>query len=133
MATLSIGGAKLADLALDFTLPGYSIELKVGCLWLRIVRFIYKFQPGGAHIEVDDSNLEEYLEKVLDFTLGAGIIRQVQAFREGWSYCKILEKTADYVTGFSQLFPIDDLAIFSPKELQLLLGDTEEDWSIESE
>lgn len=98
---LTVSGAKLADLSLDFTLPGYNIELK----------------PGGAHIDVDDHNLEEYLEKVLDMTLGSGIARQVKAFQEG----------------FSTLFSVEDMKIFSPKELGLLFGNAEEDWSRESE
>jgi E3 ubiquitin-protein ligase TRIP12 len=29
LAALTVGGAKLHDLSLDFTLPGYNIELKV--------------------------------------------------------------------------------------------------------
>lgn len=98
---LTVSGAKLADLSLDFTLPGYNIELK----------------PGGAHIDVDDHNLEEYLEKVLDLTLGSGIAPQVKAFREG----------------FSMLFSVEDMDIFSPSELGLLFGNAEEDWSRESE
>ncbi|TXT15889.1 hypothetical protein VHUM_00392 [Vanrija humicola] len=100
LATLTIGGAKLHDLSLDFTLPGYDIELK----------------PGGRLIEVDDSNLEEYLELVLDKTLGSGVAQQVKAFQEG----------------FSMIFSIQDLQIFSPEELGLLFGNTEEDWSRET-
>lgn len=45
--------------------------------------FLTLIQPNGAHIEVDDSNIEEYLEKVLDMTLGAGVAAQVRAFQEG--------------------------------------------------
>ena len=33
--------------------------------------------------DVDDSNLEEYLERVLDMTLGSGIKQQIKAFQEG--------------------------------------------------
>lgn len=40
-------------------------------------------QPNGTHIDVDDSNLEEYLEKVLDMTLGSGVTQQVKAFQDG--------------------------------------------------
>ncbi|KAK8858675.1 hypothetical protein IAR55_002904 [Kwoniella newhampshirensis] len=100
LAALTVGGAKLADLSLDFTLPGYDIELK----------------QRGAHIDVDDSNLEEYLEKVLDFTLGSGVAAQVKAFQEG----------------FSMIFSIRDMQIFSPEELGLLFGNAEEDWSRET-
>jgi E3 ubiquitin-protein ligase TRIP12 len=35
---------------------------------------------------VDDHNLEEYLELVLDMTLGSGVARQVKAFQDGESY-----------------------------------------------
>lgn len=97
LAALTVGDAKLADLSLDFTLPGYSIDLK----------------PRGAFTDVDDSNLEEYIEKVLDLTLGSGIMAQVRAFREG----------------FSMIFPITDLGIFSSEELGVLFGNAEEDWS----
>lgn len=64
---LTVNGANLQDLSLDFTLPGYNVELK----------------PGGAMIDVDDSNLEEYLELVLDKTLGSGVMPQVKAFQQG--------------------------------------------------
>lgn len=67
LATLTIGGAKLHDLSLDFTLPGYDIELK----------------PGGRSIDVDDSNLAEYIDLVLDMTVGSGIARQVKEFQDG--------------------------------------------------
>lgn len=100
LAALTVGDAKLADLALDFTLPGYDIELK----------------PGGAHIEVDDSNLGEYLEKVLDWTLGSGVAEQVKAFQDG----------------FSSIFPIKSIKIFSLDELYLLFGNADEDWSRET-
>ncbi|ORX37302.1 hypothetical protein BD324DRAFT_642187 [Kockovaella imperatae] len=101
LATLTVGGARLADLSLDFTMPGYSdIELK----------------PGGAHIDVDDHNLEEYLERVLDVILGSGVQRQAQAFAQG----------------FSSIFSIADMKIFSPDELMLLFGNMEEDWSKET-
>ena len=64
-----------------------------------------------------DQNLEEYLDLVLDMTLGSGIARQVKAFQDG----------------FSTIIPIDDIKIFSPEELGLLIGNTDEDWSKESE
>jgi E3 ubiquitin-protein ligase TRIP12 len=101
LAALSISGAKLQDLSLDFTLPGYDIELK----------------SGGRMIDVDDSNLEEYLDLVLDKTLGSGVHLFVKAFQEG----------------FSMIFPYQDLQIFSPEELGLLCGNVDEDWSRESE
>jgi len=101
LAALTINGAKLADLSLDLTLPGYDIELR----------------PGGRLVDVDDSNLEEYLELVLDKTLGSGVQPMVKAFQEG----------------FSMIFPIQHLEIFSPEEVGLLCGNVDEDWSRESE
>ncbi|ORY25651.1 hypothetical protein BCR39DRAFT_543634 [Naematelia encephala] len=100
LIALTISGAKLQDLSLDFTLPGYNIELK----------------PGGAHIEVDDSNLEEYLGLVLEMILGSGVAQQVKAFQDG----------------FSMIFSVEDLKIFSPEELGLLFGNADEDWSKEA-
>ncbi|KAI1178387.1 HECT-domain-containing protein [Nemania sp. FL0916] len=91
----------LDDLALDFTLPGYpSIELI----------------PGGSHTPVTIDNVESYLEKVIDMTLGRGVKRQVDAFR----------------TGFSQVFPYSALSAFTPDELVTLFGRAEEDWSLET-
>ena len=81
LAGLTVGGARLQDLSLDFTLPGYSIDLKVcppRTAWSLIIA-----QPNGALVDVDDSNLEEYLERVLDMTLGTGVALQVRAFQEG--------------------------------------------------
>ncbi|EIN09595.1 hypothetical protein PUNSTDRAFT_120033 [Punctularia strigosozonata HHB-11173 SS5] len=57
------------DLALDFTIPGYDIELK----------------PGGRDIAVTADNVEEYIESVIDAIIGSGAQPQVQAFREGFS------------------------------------------------
>ena len=36
------------------------------------------------------------------------------------------------MTGFSTIMPIDDLRIFSPEEIGLLIGNADEDWSKES-
>jgi len=35
--------------------------------------------------------------------------------------------------GFSRIFPIKELSIFSPEEMGLLFGNPDEDWSRESE
>lgn len=89
------------ELGLDFTLPGYStVELL----------------PNGATIAVTIDNVELYLEKVIDMTLGSGVQRQVDAFR----------------AGFTQVFPYSALSAFTPDELVMLFGRIEEDWSLES-
>lgn len=96
-----IDNVTLDDLCLDFTLPGYpEIEL----------------EEGGAHKRVTIDNVESYLEKVVDVTLGSGVRLQVDAFR----------------AGFSSVFPYSALSAFTPEELVNLFGRADEDWSIES-
>ncbi|KEQ74354.1 hypothetical protein M436DRAFT_44047 [Aureobasidium namibiae CBS 147.97] len=98
---IRIKDASIEDLGLDFTLPGYpTIEL----------------QPNGAEIDVTIDNVEQYVEKVIDFTLGQGVQRQVDAF----------------CAGFSQVFPYSALKAFTPDELVMLFGRAEEDWSLET-
>lgn len=99
---IEIGGVRLDHLCLDFTLPGYpNIELV----------------PEGSHIYLSIDNVEDYLEKVIDATLGIGVRRQIDAFR----------------AGFSVVFPYSALSAFTPDELVALFGRVEEDWSLESE
>ena len=98
---LTIRGAELSDLGLDFTLPGYpSIEMI----------------ENGSSTDVNDENLQTYIDKVLDFTLSTGIDAQIKAFR----------------IGFSQVFPYASLKAFTPNELVMLFGRVDEDWSIET-
>jgi E3 ubiquitin-protein ligase TRIP12 len=97
---LQIDGVSIDDLGLDFTLPGYPIEL----------------EPNGSRKSVTIENVEQYLEKVIDMTLGSGVQRQVDAFR----------------AGFTQVFPYSALSAFTPDELVMLFGRIEEDWSLET-
>jgi E3 ubiquitin-protein ligase TRIP12 len=102
MYAIEIYGTRIEDLGLDFTLPGYpTIELVA----------------GGSNLALTIDNVDLYLEKVIDFTLGSGVRYQIDAFR----------------TGFTQVFPYQALRAFTPAELVMLFGRTEEDWSIESE
>ncbi|KAI4142681.1 MAG: hypothetical protein LQ341_003143 [Variospora aurantia] len=98
---IAVRGVTIDHLGLDFTLPGYpSIEL-----------------AGGGHDKaVTIENVGEYVEKVIDMTLGSGVQRQVDAFR----------------AGFSQVFSYTALKAFTPGELVMLFGRVEEDWSIET-
>ncbi|POS80222.1 HECT-domain-containing protein [Diaporthe helianthi] len=90
---------RVEDLSLDFTLPGYpEIDLV----------------PNGSQIMLTIDNVDNYLERVIDMTLGSGVRRQVDAFR----------------TGFSQVFPYSALRAFTPDELCTLFGRTDEDWSL---
>ncbi|KAJ5383664.1 hypothetical protein N7517_001575 [Penicillium concentricum] len=98
---ITVHGAKVDDLGLDFTLPGYpSIELI----------------PGGSEVQLTIENVDTYIERVIDMTLGSGVRRQVDAFR----------------AGFSQVFPFSSLRAFTPSELVMLFGQAKEDWSIET-
>jgi E3 ubiquitin-protein ligase TRIP12 len=98
---ITVHGAHVDDLGLDFTLPGYpAIELI----------------PGGTDVPLTIENVDIYIERVIDMTLGSGVRRQVDAFR----------------AGFSQVFPFSSLRAFTPSELVMLFGQAEEDWSIET-
>ncbi|KAI0352109.1 hypothetical protein OH77DRAFT_1428880 [Trametes cingulata] len=62
-------GVDVEDLGLDFTVPGYDIELR----------------PGGRDIPVTADNVDEYIQEVIDAIIGKGAQAQAQAFREGFS------------------------------------------------
>jgi E3 ubiquitin-protein ligase TRIP12 len=100
LQNISIQDCQVEDLGIDFTLPGYPIDL------------IEK----GSEKPVTIDNVDVYVDKVLEFTLGAGVQRQVDAFR----------------AGFSQVFPYSALSAFTPDELVMLFGRVDEDWSLES-
>jgi len=98
---IRIDNTSVDDLALDFTLPGYGkIELK----------------PGGKNIDVTIENVDEYIDLVVDFTIGRGVRRQIAAFKNG----------------FTSVFPYDALCAFTADELVMVFGKSEEDWSYES-
>ncbi|KIX04003.1 uncharacterized protein Z518_07556 [Rhinocladiella mackenziei CBS 650.93] len=98
---LTIRGARIEDLMLDFTLPGYpGIELI----------------ENGSNVAVTADNVETYIERVLDMSLGSGVRPQIEAFQ----------------AGFSQVFSYSSLKAFTPDELVMLFGRVDEDWSIET-
>lgn len=86
---------------LDFTLPGYDIELR----------------QGGKNMPVTSHNVKEYIQEVINATIGRGAEQQARAFREG----------------FSKVFPVSDLQAFSADELGVLFGNAVEDWTVDSE
>ncbi|RMZ81692.1 hypothetical protein DV737_g2391, partial [Chaetothyriales sp. CBS 132003] len=101
MQDLSINGATIEDLSLDFTLPGYPhIDLI----------------DQGSQVEVTMDNLDLYIDRVLDLSLGSGVGRQIDAFK----------------AGFSQVFSYTSLKAFTSNELVMLFGRADEDWSIET-
>lgn len=98
---ITVDNASIEDLALDFTLPGYpKIELI----------------PGGADIGVTIDNVAEYIDAVIDLTLGSGVAGQVEEF----------------CAGFTSVFPYSALQAFTPSELVMLFGRNEEDWNLET-
>jgi E3 ubiquitin-protein ligase TRIP12 len=109
----------IEDLALDFTIPGYDIELWVRVYsgdWRVYTLIFIAIQPGGREIAVTMENVDDYIHEVLDSILGKGAQIQAKAFRDG----------------FSKVFPITDLQAFSADELVMLFGNSDEDWSTES-
>ncbi|KNC98468.1 uncharacterized protein SPPG_06169 [Spizellomyces punctatus DAOM BR117] len=99
ISNITVKGARLEDLFLDFTLPGYpSAELI----------------PNGKDIALTLDNLEHYIDRVVEMTVGEGVQRQVEAFRRG----------------FDRVFPAADLRSFTVQELAVLVGGAEEeDWA----
>ncbi|ORX55454.1 hypothetical protein BCR36DRAFT_368192 [Piromyces finnis] len=99
---IKIDDTTIQDLCLDFTLPGFpDIELI----------------ENGSEVEVTNWNVEEYLKEIINFTIGKGVNKQIEAFRKG----------------FNSVFPISNLSIFDNEELVLLFGGSEsEDWSYEN-
>jgi len=71
---------------------------------------------NGSQVPVTIDNVALYIAGVVDYTTGRGVQKQIEAFREG----------------FSQVFPYSALRAFTPEELVMLFGTTDEDWSIES-
>ncbi|KAI3677127.1 hypothetical protein L1987_86748 [Smallanthus sonchifolius] len=73
----------------------------------------YILASGPDKEMVDSANLEEYIELVVDAKINSGICRQMDAFK----------------SGFNQVFPIDNLQIFTDEELERLLCGESEIWN----
>eukprot|EP01018_Ginkgo_biloba_P024668 Gb_07122 [translate_table: standard] len=102
ISELRFRNARIEDLCLDFTLPGYSD---------------YVLKPGGNSIMVDINSLEEYVSLVVDATVKTGIMPQMEAFREGFNQmgqCQLCHICC-------MVFPLAFLQIFSENELETLL------------
>lgn len=81
---LDLDGCTIADLGLDFVLPGYpNIELR----------------RGGRDIQVNIQNLHQYISLVTHWFLVEGVNRQFEAFREG----KTINTTNLYMTLITRL------------------------------
>ncbi|XP_010543365.1 PREDICTED: E3 ubiquitin-protein ligase UPL4 [Tarenaya hassleriana] len=92
-------GTRIEDLCLEFALPGYPD---------------YNLAPSSDTDMVNLSNLEDYIEAVVNASVHTGIQKQVEAFR----------------TGFNQVFPIEHLRIFNEDELELLLCGERDIWNM---
>ncbi|KAK9068485.1 hypothetical protein SSX86_012599 [Deinandra increscens subsp. villosa] len=74
----------------------------------------YILASGPDKEMVDSATLEEYIELVVDATINSGISRQMDAFK----------------MGFNQVFPINNLQIFTDEELErLLCGESVTIWN----
>lgn len=98
---VEIGDSRVIDLMLTFVLPGYE-EIKL--------------VADGDDVDVTSSNLEDYINKIIDFTLYDGITKQIESF----------------VSGFSEIFPFTSMIIFSSEELTRLSGNEIENWNVET-
>lgn len=72
----------------------------------------YKLSDKPDEI-VTAQNLDKYIQKVIDSTIYSGVIHQVKSFMDG----------------FSKVFPVGSLVIFSAEELVSMFGNGEEDWT----
>ncbi|EFO28334.2 hypothetical protein LOAG_00153 [Loa loa] len=106
---LNINGSECAveDLSLTF------------CVNPSSTVFSYKQMElieNGANIDVTANNVELYIAACTNFYLISGILNQLKAFREG----------------FDLVFPLRNLRMFVPRELQTLLsGDQCPEWTRE--
>jgi len=97
----TLDGVNVSDLMLTFVVPGYEDTLLIN---------------DGNNVFVTNTNLDEYIAKLIDYTLYEGIVKQLESF----------------VDGFSEIFPFSSLILFSPDELTRLLGNETENWSKET-
>ncbi|KAG4305465.1 hypothetical protein PORY_001021 [Pneumocystis oryctolagi] len=91
----------IEEFSLNFTLPGFPNVHLVN---------------NGDEKSVTIHNIGEYIDLIIDFTIGKGVKEQINAFRDG----------------FSSVLPYSSLALFTPEELSMLFGQSKEDWSIET-
>lgn len=71
---------------------------------------------GGADIAVTIENAREYTNLTINYCLNQGIYRQLEAFK----------------SGFSKVFPMEKLHVFSPEEMRAMLcGEQNPQWTKE--
>ena len=97
---VTVDGAAISDLCLSFTLPGDDA---------------FELRPGGADVTVDVENVGEYVDAVVDATVGGGVARQLEAFR----------------SGLRDICRPDALGVFSEAELERVLCGEGQAWTPE--
>ncbi|GLI65665.1 hypothetical protein VaNZ11_009269, partial [Volvox africanus] len=98
---LHIDGVAVEELCITFVLPGQPD---------------YLLRPGGADMVVETAEqLEEYMEAVVDASMGSGITAQMTAFREG----------------FNEVFNLSMLSLFHEDEIEVLLCGSGERWTLQ--
>jgi len=93
---LKLDGADIHDLGLTFHYSPSSAVYQYESVELK---------SGGEDEEVTIHNVDEYVERTLDWCLNRGVYRQLEALR----------------AGFCTVFPMDKLGSFSPAEVQTML------------
>jgi E3 ubiquitin-protein ligase TRIP12 len=95
-----VGGAAVEDLCLTFLLPGDDA---------------HELRPGGADVAVTAANLSDYVDAVVDASVGGGIARQIEAFR----------------AGLGDILPSPALGVFTEAELDCVLCGQGQAWTPE--
>jgi len=97
--TVTVGGheVRLEDLALTFEHATSSARV-FGYDSVELI-------PGGACVAVTVDNVEDYVDRTVDFILNKGIRRQMESLR----------------AGFNLVFPLDKLNPFNPEEVRAML------------
>lgn len=77
-----------------------------------------ELRPGGSDLPVTINNVSLYVDLVAKWVLDTGVRAQISSFCEG----------------FDQIFPVQNMLIFSPAEMSLLVGSLadNEDWNIDT-
>ncbi|KAG6821166.1 hypothetical protein H0H93_005386 [Arthromyces matolae] len=76
-----------------------------------------ELKPGGADVPVTEDNKKDYVDAVVDYRISKRVKEQFEAF----------------MSGFSELIPLDLVTVFDERELELLIGGMSEidvdDWT----
>lgn len=115
---IRVDGATVEDLALEFILPGYQVQMVPSTTLSSDHSSSSEEDEDEEPKTVKMENIEEFIRLVIDWTLCKGVEKQIEAFKNG----------------FSSVFPIKDLKSFTPDEIVNIFGNSEvEDWSAESQ